>query len=285
MRQLALALLLILGGAADAAAQTEPREPGTAPTIADVWCAGMMTNEEVPYDTYLISGEEADPRTVFDQEDYVYINKGASQGVKVGDSFMVLRPESWAVHQKTYAEEKMLAGQLGTVWRDVGRLRVVVVHPDLSIALVNYACTPLQRGDYVRPAVDYPAPPYKPLKDFDRFAPPSGKSTGRIVRAKEFQALLDRGSVVYVNIPDAKVGDYIRFFRPTAGKNTVIYQIGGMADHVDGFGKTPQRYRSQDLPREVIGEGVVLRVTKTCVSVIVFNELREVYIGDNAEIE
>jgi len=285
MRQFALALGLLLAGAAGAAAQNAAPPPGTAPTTADVWCAGMMTTDEVPYDTYVISGEEADPITVFTLGDYIYINKGATQGVKVGDNFMIMRPESDPYRVQYFGEEHSMARELGTVWRDVGRLRVVVVHPEVSIAQISYACTTVQRGDWVRPAVDYPTPAYKPLKDFDRFAPPSGKTQGRVVKAKEFSALQERGAVLYVNLPDAKVGDYVRIFRPTAGKNTEIYQLGGMADHVDGFGKTPVRYRSSDVPREVIGEGVVLRVTKSSASVIIFNELREVILGDQVEIE
>jgi len=285
MRHLASALLLILAGAAAAAAQNAAPEAGTAPTTADVLCAGMMTTEDVPYDTYVISGEEADPRTIFTQGDYIYINKGASQGAKVGDMFMILRSQNDPYHVQYYGEEHALARELGTMWRDIARIRVVVVHPEVSIAQVSYSCSPVQRGDTVLPAVDYPAPAFKPLKDFDRFAPPSGKAQGRVVRAKEYAAVPDRGAIVYINLPDAKVGDYIRVFRPTAGKNTEIYQIGGMSDHVDGFGKTPVHYEPKDLPREVVGEGVVLRVTKTSASVILFNELRAIYIGDQVEIE
>lgn len=285
MRQFALALLLVLAGATCAAAQGGAQEPGNAPTTADVICAGMMTTDDVPYDTYVISGEEADPRTIFTQGDYIYINKGASQGAKVGDAFMLMRAEGDPYHQRYYNDETKLARELGTKWRDVARIRVVVVHPNVSIAQIVNTCVPVQRGDYVRPAVDYPAPPFKPLKDFDRFALPSGKSQGRIVKTKEFTVMPERGAVVYINLPDAKVGDYVRVFRPTAGRNDIIYQIGGMSDHVDRFGKTPVRYGSSDVPREVVGEGVVLRVTKTSASVILFNELRAVYIGDNVEIE
>ncbi len=282
MRQFALALVLVLAGAARAAAQNAP---GTAPTFADVTCAGMMTTEEVPYDTYVISGEQADPKTVFSLGDYIYINKGASQGAKVGDTFMLMRPRDNYLHVEYYDGEHGKARELGTVWSDVARVRVVVTHPDVSIAQISYACDYVQRGDYVRPAVDYPAPPFRPLKDFDRFAPPSGKSQGTVVRAKDYRALEDRDSVVYVNLPDAKVGDYIRIFRPTAAQNNKIYQVGGMSDHVFLWGSTPKHYGPQDLPREVIGEGVVLRVTKTSASIMLYNLLREVYIGDQAEIE
>lgn len=285
MRQFAMALMLVFAGAAGAGAQNAASELGTAPTTADVWCAGMMTTEGVATDNYIISGEQADPTTLFSQGDYIYINKGASQGSKVGDSYMIVREYSDPYHNKVFAEETSMARELGSVWRDVGRIRVVVVHPEVSIAMVSYACTTIQRGDYILPAVDFPAPPYKSLKDFDRFAPPSGKAQGRVVKSKDFQSVLGRGSVAYVSLPGAKVGDYVRFTRPTAGKNTAIYQIGGMSDHVEGFGATPRHWAPGELPREVIGEGVVLRVTKTSASVILFNQLREVYLGDDAEIE
>jgi len=162
---------------------------------------------------------------------------------------------------------------------------VVVIHPKVSIAQISYSCTFVQRGDYVRPAVTYPMPPFRSLKDFDRFAPPSGKSQGRVVRSKDYRAIGERGAVVYINLTGVKPGDYIRFFRQPAARNDAIYQIGGMSDHVFGFGQTPQHWEPNDLPREVLGEGVVLRTTDTSASVLVYNSLKEIYIGDNVEVE
>jgi len=286
MRRVALVVSFVLTvWASGAAAQSDQEARANAATQADVLCAGMMTTEAIPYDTYVISGEEADPQTVYSSGQYVYVNKGAGDGVKVGDEYMVLRPESDFLHVKFYDEEHAMARALGTHWNDIGRLRVVVVHPKVSIAQVSYSCTFIQRGDYVRPAVTYPTPPFRPAKDFDRFAPPSGKSQGRVVQAKNRQAVEERGAVVYVNLTGLKAGDYIRFFRPTAPKIAAIYQIGGMSDHVFGFGKTPEHWGTNDLPRMVLGEGVVLRTTATSASVLVFNSLREIYLGDFVEVE
>ena len=286
MRRIALALSCLLTlCAAGVAAQDEPAEKAYGTTQADALCAGMVTTEQVPYDTYVISGEEADPQTVYSLGQYVYVNKGSADGVKVGDEYMVLRPDSDFLHVQFYDEEHSLANALGTQWADIGRLRVVVVHPKVSIAQISYSCSYIQRGDYVRPAVTYPTPPFKSLKDFDRFAPPSGKSEGRVVRAKDYRAIQERGAVVYANLTGVKPGDYIRFFRPTAPQINAIYQIGGMSDHVFGFGKTPEHWGSNDLPREVLGEGVVLRTTATSASVLVFNSLKEIYLGDYVEVE
>lgn len=278
-------LILCAAGAAAQVQSTEPVQRGNAATEADVLCAGMITNENVPYDMYVISGEQADPQTIYSLGQYVYLNKGSGDGVNVGDEFMVLRPLKDPLHVKTYDAEHTLANSLGTQWADIGRVRVQVVHPRVSIARVSYSCTYIQRGDYVRPAVDYPKPAFRPLRDLDRFAPPSGKAQGRVVRAKNYQYMEERGAVVYINLTGVKPGDYIRFFRQPAPRNNSVYQIGGMADHVFGFGNTPQRWTSDELPREVLGEGVVLRVTASSASVLVYNPLREIYLGDFVEVE
>jgi hypothetical protein len=288
MRRIALAVSCLLTlWAAGAAAQDQPAEGGKVygATQADALCAGMVTTEKIPYDTYVISGEEADPQTIYSLGQYVYLNKGAADGVKVGDEYMVLRPDSDFLHVQFFDHEHSMANAMGTQWADIGRIRVVVVHPKTSIAQISYSCTYMQRGDYARPAVDYPMPPFKPLKDFDRFAPVSGNSQGRVVRAKEYRAAEERGAVVYVSLTGVKPGDYIRFFRPPARQDDAIYQIGGMSDHVFGFGQTPQRWWPKDLPREVVGEGVVLRTTPTSASVLVFNSLRAIFLGDFVEVE
>ena len=53
-----------------------------------------MTDQPVPNDTYVISGEDSRYKTTFIPGDYVYINPGAEQGVRVGDEFEVVRPIS-----------------------------------------------------------------------------------------------------------------------------------------------------------------------------------------------
>ena len=290
MRRIAIPLLCLFTFlAAGVKAQVEPSaervERGHSATEADVLCAGMMTTEKLPYDTYVISGEQADPQTIYSKGQYVYINRGSGDGVKVGDEFMVLREQLDFLHVQYFDQEHKMAHELGTQWSDIGRLRVVVVHPRTSIAQISYSCTYVQRGDYVRPAVDYPLVPFRPLKDLDRFAPPSGKAVGRIVKAKNVQAIEERGAVVYVSLTGLKPGDYVRFFREPAPLNHQLYQIGGMADHVFGFGRTPQRWKSDELPREVLGEGVVLRTTASSASVLVYNPLREIYLGDYVEVE
>src|SRR5580700_7573641 len=79
-------LILALSGGALSA-----QERGLITTQDDIYCSGTITSESVPRDTFLITGEESNYKVTFQEGDYVYINKGSSQGVKVGDQFSVVR--------------------------------------------------------------------------------------------------------------------------------------------------------------------------------------------------
>jgi hypothetical protein len=57
----------------------------------DMYCSGIVSDEPVPTSTILITGDFANTLTTFGQGDYVYINKGTSQGVMAGDEFIVVR--------------------------------------------------------------------------------------------------------------------------------------------------------------------------------------------------
>src|ERR1700734_1092073 len=64
----------------------------SAPIYKDVYCSGTITNESVPQDSYVITGEGSNYKITFWDGDYVYLNKGASQGVKVGEDSRGIRP-------------------------------------------------------------------------------------------------------------------------------------------------------------------------------------------------
>jgi hypothetical protein len=52
-----------------------------------------------------------------------------------------------------------------------------------------------------------------------------------------------------------------------------------------GFGSAPARYEWNDLPREVLGEGIVLSVSRNSSTVMITFSSTEIYAGDYVEIE
>jgi len=268
-----------------AAAQEFPK--AKAPTEAEIYCSGVATDQAVPADTYLISGENSAYKTSFAPGDYVYINRGAAQGIKTGDEFEVIRPVHDIVKHKWFKWQPQLARAMGTVYADIGRVRVVHVQAKTSTAEMSLACTSMQRGDIVRPFAVRPAPAFHSA-EVDFFAPPSGKKTAMIVNKKNFGQVSGAGAIVFVNLGSSQgvqVGDYFRVFRYQGTRNESSYQFRGTAYKMYGFGSTPIAYQWDDLPRQVLGEGIVLRTGPNSATVLLTTARQEIFDGDYVELE
>src|ERR1700675_298727 len=198
-RFLMMGLRLSLG-VVMAAGLAEAQEPPRVPSESDLYCTGLATDQAVPYDTYLISGENASYKSTFQQGDPVYINHGADQGVKVGDVFEVMRPVSDPMeYSKWFKWQPQLIKAMGTMYADIGQVRVVRVQAKVSIAEPKLTCDLMQRGDIVRPIAARPAPAYHDAK-FDPFAPPSGKKTAMVVTTNHYGQIAGPGTIVFVNL-------------------------------------------------------------------------------------
>jgi hypothetical protein len=258
-----------------------------APSEAQLYCSGLVTDQAVPRDTYLISGENSDYKTTFTPGDYVYINRGAEQGVKVGDEFEVIRPEGDPNRGKWFKYQPMLSQAMGTRYADIGRLRIVSVQPKTSTAELRLACDLMQRGDIVRPFQVRPAPALHDVK-FDPFVPPSGKKTAMVVTTKNFGMVSGVGSVVFVNLGSAQgvqVGNYFRVFRYQGTRTDNNYQVRNTVYKVYGFGSTPVAYLWDNLPRQALGEGIVLRTGPNSSTVLLTTSREEIFVGDYVELE
>jgi hypothetical protein len=276
---LCLAVLCCAGMVA--AQEAKPLTPG------DVYCSGIVTREAVPADLYVISGEESSYQTTYAQGDYIYLNRGSSGGVKVGDEFLLMRPEKNPARVKWFRYQPRLMMAMGTQWVDVGRVKVVSVQPNVAIARVVSSCEYVQRGDIARPFAERPSPPTKPY-DGNLFPNYTGKSEAMVVSAKYFAQQVAARDIAYINAGSnqgVKVGDYVRFYRYQGTRHETAYQLRGTAHKMWGFGKTPVPYTWKDLPRELLGEGVVLRVSENAATVFIMHSLRSIFQGDYVEIE
>jgi hypothetical protein len=280
---IAIVLAGLLGGAT-ARAQVAPDKY----VETGVYCSGVVTTQAPSPDIYVISGPESEVKSIFGEGNFVFINKGSSQGVKVGDEFLASRAESEHIDVPWFAGQVALTKAMGTYYADLGRVKVVSVQENTSVAQVTQVCGYLQRGDLLEPFHERPVPTLKPDAAFDRFAPANGKAKASVVFTKNFGQTGGTGTVVYLNLGSAqgvKVGDYFRLFHYQSDKRENLYSYKDTAYRLWGFGTTPVPYTSKDLPRDVVGEAVVLRVGPNAASVMLINMLRDVFVGDYAEIE
>jgi hypothetical protein len=177
---------------------------------------------------------------------------------------------------------------MGVQYADLGQLRVVNVLAKTAVAEVIFSCNMIQRGDIVRPFEERPTPPFKEPGPFDHFAPVSGKPVGTVVTSSSTQQSTGQGTTIYVNLGAAqgvKVGDYMRLFRYQGRDIEVAPQTRNYATEIYGFGSSPVKYEWKDLPREVLGEGIVLNASRNSATVFVTYSSAEVFPGDNVEIE
>jgi hypothetical protein len=258
------------------------------PGYSTVYCSGFIKDTKLPGDLYVVSGEQAGYRIIFSQRENVYINRGTDSGVRVGDRFMVVRQVEDENRVDWFHGQTKIQNAMGVLYADIGQLRVVSVQPKTAIAEVSFSCAYMQRGDIVRPFEERPTPPFKEPSTFDHFAPVSGKPVGTVVNSAAFQQSTGQGTTVYVNLGAAqgvKVGDYMRLFRYQGRDIETAPQTRNYATEIYGFGSSPVRYQWKDLPREVLGEGIVLNASRNAATVFLTFSSAEIYPGDNIEIE
>jgi len=284
-----LSLSVSLGAAISSAQNVTPAAPAI-PQIdfSTVNCSGFVTDQKVPDEIRLVSGEQSNYKITFARGDYVHINRGQDKGVRVGDRFSVVRPDKDPTDVPWFKWQEKLLKAMGTPYLDAGQVRVVDVQPKVSVAQVIFSCGYMQRGDILQPYQDRPAPPYKDPAAFDRFAPVSGKPVAMVVVGKDYGQIYGKLSPVYVNLgtnQGVKVGDYFRIFRYQGSMAETVPQNKGYQYSMYGFGSAPTRYEWNDLPREILGEGIVINVNRNSSTMIItFNSI-EVYAGDYIEIE
>jgi hypothetical protein len=287
-------LMLALGASAQNTAQVQmvnsshPLHEATSPDFSASYCSGFITDERVATEVRLISGEESADKIVFTSGDYVYINRGSTQGVRVGDRFSIVRAQKDPNEVPWFKWQAKLLKAMGTQYIDAGQVQITTVQPNASIGLVKLSCDYLQRGDIALPMAERPSPPYKPTEKFDKFAPVSGKSVGMVVAGRDFTEAYGKNSTVYVNLgtnQGVKVGDYLRVFRYQGTTSATSRNFPDYQYSMYGFGSTPVKYKWNDMPREVLGEGIVMNVTHNACAVFVTYSKIEMYAGDYVEIE
>ena len=282
--KLAALSLFVFFGAGICSAQT------AAPQVSfsTAYCSGFLSDQKVPDATRLVSGEESNVKILFGRGDYVTINRGQDKGVRVGDRYSVVRAETDPLEVNWFKWQAKLMKAMGTHYVDAGQLRIVNVQTKTAVAEITLSCDYMLRGDIVLPFQERPEPMFKDPSAFDHFAPISGKPVAMVVKSRDYQETAGQGNTFYVNLGTergVKVGDYFRIFRYQGTLVELAPQTKGFQDRLYGFGGSPGRYNWNDLPREVLGEGIVINVSRNSSTVFVTYSSAGVYAGDYIEIE
>ncbi|MBI3896125.1 MAG: hypothetical protein HY313_09365 [Acidobacteria bacterium] len=265
---------------------------GQAPTDSDIYCAGFFTRQPITPNLVVLSSEDGGFKNEYADRDIIYLNKGRQMLSAPGGLYMLVRPVKDVNSKEFFSGQRQLISQLGTLYAEVGRIQVRIVHEASATAEILQACEPILAGDIAIPFVSKPVPPYRSAKMIDRFAPASGKPTGIIVTAKEFQSAVGEGNIVYLNIgrnQGAQVGGYFRIFRTPLGAEQDPFEQAADNYATELAGVPTGRKLTHDerasLPRKVLGEIILLSVQEESSTGILTFSREEVFPGDAVELE
>jgi hypothetical protein len=317
MKKTGLFLLLLLAVAAHAqqtdATSAEPSTPqGTVftsvsfpmervqtPTHADLYCAGFVTKELVPNANFVAGGLQTPNTTKFVSGDMVYLT---GTGYQAGQQYTILRELRDPNKYELFDGQHRMIKAMGQPYAELGRVRVVDTRGKTAVAQLEFTCDPVNPGDIAVPFAAKPPIAFHEAMRFDRFAPSSGKLSGRIVMAKDFDSEIGTGAKIYLNVgasQGVKVGDYFRAVRPyESDLKDPVDSLSFKASTAEDTQKQPPSIEPKlltrtkgavihvaDLPRRALGEVVILSTTATTSTGMVVFSLEDIHVGDNVEMD
>src|SRR5256886_3443763 len=122
--------------AAISSAQNAPQAAPQNPPVdySAVHCSGFVTDQRVPDEVRLVSGEQSNYKSIFARGDYVHINRGEDKGVRVGERFAVVRPDKDPTDVPWFKWQAKLIRAIGRPYLGAGEVRTVTVQPKVSVA-------------------------------------------------------------------------------------------------------------------------------------------------------
>ena len=222
---------------------------------ADVSCAGYLGAPEEGFAGRLVAAEQEKSQTMFMMGDIVYLDIGASDGVKAGMEFTVVRPE------RLINRWGSVRDVVGRVYLTPGRVRVICTQERASIAEIVYSCSDIEINDVVLPFEPIPVPLVRRTSPATVCDTPNGKPIGHIVHTRDAVTPIGAGTVVYLDLGEAEglnAGDFLTVYRPS--------------DRAEGV-------------RTILGEAAILTTKGQSSVAIVTSMTDNIAIGDAVEVK
>ena len=229
-----------------------PEPPQLLPLAkaTDLYCSGWIEPNEPEASVTVVRGEMEKYGQA--EGDVVYLSAGSNEGVRPGDEFAVVRVLEPVIHPGSGLT-------LGTYMSRLGKARVMLTQEHASTAVIEVSCREILPGDHLVPWVEIPVPHAASLPRFARFdSRPSGGLTGQVVAFSEDVLVVGQGAVVHTDLGESsglQPGDVLTVFRPNG-----------------------------DMPRMNLGQAVVLTVEPGTSTIKITRSVREMTIGDWAEV-
>jgi hypothetical protein len=276
-----------------------PFERVQMPTKIDLTCAGFVSRQLLPNANFVAGGLQTPSTTKNTNGEVIYLT---GKGYEVGQKYTIVRELRDPNRYEIFAGQHAMLKAMGQPYAELARVRIIDTRSRMAIAEIEVSCDPVNPGDIAIPWVEKPPIEFRPPLRFDRFLPATGKTSGRIVMARDFDSELGPGMKVYMNLGSnqgVKPGDYFRAvrsyeadlhdpvdslsFKASTNEDTQAHQAaidpnmftktGGPVIHV------------ADLPRRAVGEVVIISTTPTTSTGMIVFAMESVHLGDVVELD
>jgi hypothetical protein len=310
----ALALTFSFPAANSAAAQEGGAQPIPIASGDKVRYAGFVSEAPVSTDMRIVGSVNEAFRKLLIPGERVFINRGSSQGVQVGEVYQIVRPRGAFYHpfknaRLHFPSFSRRGDRLGYYNEEVGLARVLAIQESTSTLEITEVFTDVRFGDVLLPYQKRDLPEQKAYSPIDPLAAPTGKTTGQIVLARSTREQLVSQDIVIIDLGEksgVKIGDYFTIFREQGSDSLnnniredeiTFRNVDGGSERFRGDSKSivhpniqkdkiDKLYPGKVLPRTVVGELVVTRVEGTTATAIITRvQSGEAYLGDFVELQ
>ena len=198
---------------------------------ADIFCYGYIGDPNEPMPNAVSSFEDVETKYVVGAQrqdmgaavpDIIFIDGGTSTGIVAGETYIVVSRGAIVLNPRTKEN-------LGRQYNYRAQVKILCATENRATAIVTQSCQDLRVGDRLKPLPSVPIPLVRIAAMPTICDPPSGRTTGLIVHAKDYLYLLGEGSLVEVNLGRAELvqpGDFLTVFRDSTVPGTPRQLLG-----------------------------------------------------------
>lgn len=269
---------------------TQIAEPRVPVTKADLYCAGFVSAKPLSREHFIGAGQETPIQTRYAAGEFVFLRGG---GYTPGTRVSILREVADFNRYSPFPAARNLLAKTGRIYRDIGYAKVAEIRgTDTAVAQAEFTCEDLMPGDLVVPFIERSPVGYRARSTMGLLPAAPARVSGRIMAARDFDSYLSSGHAIYLNVGAAqglKAGDLLRVVRDyRPGSLDQVDAAVYLADLTDDSQQNPPKMKknqTNQLPRRVVGEAVVLSTHSGGATAMITFSLEPVQLGDTVELE
>src|SRR6185437_10450357 len=258
------------------------------PTLSEVYCAGFISKEKLKPSGTMVAGNESPNQAQYTEGGYIFLT---GSDLQEGKEYQLLRHAYDPNQYESFPGQLGILKKLGELYQDLGRAKVLYIRNKTAVAQIESSCSDVMPGDTAVPFQERPRPEFKQTT-FERFAPPNGKTTGRVVMGRDLDTEFGSHRIVYLNVGESqgvKPGDYFRVTREFSSiANNPAESLEFNANAYDDTQKDPSKFnfrkQAGELPRRIIGELMVINAGANSSTALTTFTPEDVHLGDGVEM-